>query len=406
MKIKKWARVFGTSFFSNKAAGEAPKFGFVGVFLSLLLAVLCVTYGYFGATVVPFSMHYGHAGQYQAFIHSAFESGVELSVENHRGKSNGIINTYTDDEDRAAYGKNGYNLIVDTRPSDTLIVFEQAAFKGDEKLSYEEYLALPDEAKKEYELAVGYTDELLEITADMAQKYTAYLEEISREASDNYKKEAAEDYGKLKAGKESYTEEAYGKELYYLYVKYYYPNVASMYGAKAPVLRDYYYANFIAAGNAYYFYVFDNMCAGSFKTDKGIPVVFGGYFDKCADGKVADIDELIQQTYYDTAGHTFLSYLVSGITQLPMLLLIPLILGFLMWGVGKGMEDGWEKTFSGCYKIVHSFVWMSALLTALAVFAGGFLTAAQAMYRYIPAIYGGILLIRAAVFCILSAMKK
>lgn len=406
MKIKKWARFFGASFFSNRAAGDAPKFGFVGVFLSLLLAVLFIAYGYYGGTVAPFAMHYDHAGQYQEFIHSAFENGLELNVENQMAKSDKIINTCTADEDRAAYGKNGYNLIVDTRPSDTLIFFEQAAFRDDEKISYEEYLALSDEAKKEYKLAVGYTDEVLEITPEMSQKHEAYLEEISLETSENYKKSAAEDYGKLKASKESYDAEAYGKELYYLYVKYYYSNVGSMYGTKAPVLRDYYYANFIAAGNAYYFYVFDNMCAGSFKTDSGIPVVFGGYFNQSADGQVADINGLIKQSYYDTAGYTFLSYLVSGITQLPMLLLIPLIFAAMMWGLGKTMEDGWEKSFAGCYKIVHSFVWMSALLTALAVFAGGFFTAAQAMYRYIPVIYGGMLLIRTVVFCIMSAMKR
>ena len=41
----------------------------------------------------------------------------------------------------------------------------------------------------------------------------------------------------------------YGRQVYCLYVKNYYTKATSVYsGAKAPVLRDYYYANYIASG--------------------------------------------------------------------------------------------------------------------------------------------------------------
>ena len=69
--------------------------------------------------VAPFSTHYNKAESYKEFIHSAFDNGIELTIENHLGISGKVINTYTNEED-ATYKKNGYNLIVDTRPSDTL----------------------------------------------------------------------------------------------------------------------------------------------------------------------------------------------------------------------------------------------------------------------------------------------
>jgi len=410
MKLTQWLKTYGLGFFSDKFAKDAPKFGFTGVFLSLVLAFLFVLFGYYGSDVAPFSAHYNHAESYREFIHEAFDNAVDLTIENGTGVSGTIINTYTNDADAAAYKKNGYNLIVDTRPSDTLIEFELIAIRGENsetKLSYEEYLALDGQTKKEYQLAVGFSGKLLEITPEMTDNHTAYLEQISNESSPKYNKDGAEAFRKLKENQASYSEEEYAKELYYLYVKYYYTGVGSVYGsAKAPVLRDYYYANYITKGNAHYFYVFDDMCAGSFETDNGVPVVFGGYFRKCADGKVTDFDSLITDTYYDTAGNTFVSYFVGTMSQLPLLILIPLILGLFMWGIGKAVTDGWEKGFSGCYKIVNVFVWGSALITALVLFIGGFITSARILYQFIPVLFGGVLLIRTAIFCTVSTVKN
>jgi len=409
MKIKEWLKTYGLGFFSDKIAKDAPKFGFAGVFLSLLLSFLFVLFGYYGADVAPFSTHYDNAESYKEFIHSAFDNEVELTIENHTGKSGKIINTYTNEED-GKYKKNGYNLIIDTRPSDTLIEFEQVAIRGgngENKISYEDYLELGDNAQKDYKLAVGFTDKLLEITPEMTEKYTAYLEQASDGSSAKYDKKCAEDYKKLKDSKANYSEENYAKELYYLYVKYYYSGVSSVYSnAKAPVLRDYYYANYVTKGNAYYFYVFDDMCAGSFETDSGVPVVFGGYFRKCADGKVTDIDKLITDIYYATAGNMFASYFASAMSQLPFIIFIPLVFGLLIWGIGKAVKDGWEKSFAGCYKTVSVFVWISALITALVLLIGGYITSARLLYKFIPVIFGGILLIRTAIYCTVSAVKN
>ncbi len=405
-KFSNWIKFFGLSFFSHKNASEAPKFGFTCAFISIVLSFVFIMLGYYWASVAPFSTHYDGAGAYRAFVSSAFD-GDGLSIENGTAKCDNRINTYTSDADKAAYGINGYDLIIDTRPSDTLVAFEYTAVRGDEKLSYEEYLELNSAKKSDYKLTVECnSSEPLEITDADMDKYAAYFAAVSDETAENYNKDAAESYAELTNRKENMTADEYRKELYTLYVNSYYPKVRSVYeGAKAPVLRDYYYANYINKKTAYYLFVFDDMIAGSFETDSGIPTVFGGYFDKCADGAVTDIHSLIKQTYYDTASATFVSYFVSAMMMLPMIVFIPLVLALVMWLVAKAVKRGMEQRFGGCYKTVAAFMWVSALISSLTVFVGGFLTAARTMYNFFPLIFGAILLVRTIVHCAITVIK-
>lgn len=405
MKFKRRLRFFGLSYFSDDIAGTAPEFGFGTLFLALLLSFVFFLCGYLAADTVPFAVHYENALQYKEFVNGAFPDGV--TIKNNKASSERRVNTYTDDGDKAEYAKNGYELIIDTRPSDMLIQFEQIAVKGGNGIDYESYLALTQSQKSEYKLETRYTDEELIITDELTEKITAYFNGVSIEGSDGYNANASSAYTKLAADKDKYSQEEYGKELYYLYVQFYYTSVSSvLYGARAPVLRDYYYRNYIAANKSYYLFMFDEMCAGSFKTDGGLPVVFGGYFNKCADGTAEDVGVLIKQVFYDTVAYTFSSYFLSTLFQLPFLIFIPLILTLLLWCAGKIVKNGLNKTFSDCFKTVNGFIWVSALLTALITFVFGFFVAAKAMYYYMSLIFGLLILIRTVIFCVTSVIKN
>ena len=387
--MKSWLKFFGLSFFSDKIASEAVKRGFVSVALALLLSFVFFLFGYYGADVAPFSVKYDGAESYKQFISQAF-SKVDVEIEDKRATSPQRINSFTEDKD---FSLNGYNLIVDTRPSDTLIEFTQVAVKGEREISYEEYLSKSDRQREEYKIQTRYSDKELNITEEKLRLYENFLS-----ADDGAKKE----FEALDKNADDYD-----LQTYYLYVKHYYTSVASVVReAKAPVLRDYYYRNYITGGKAYYFYVFDSMLAGSFKTDGGVPTVFGGYFNKCDDGRIEDIHSFIKEVYYGTQGYTFTSYFVSSISQLPMLIFIPLILALIMWGAGKAVKDGWEKTYGGCFKIINSFVWVSALIAALITFVCGWFVSARFMYSWMSVIFGGVLLIRTAIYCILSARRQ
>ncbi len=405
--MKKWLKFFGLSFFLNKQAGKAPKFGFGSVLLAILLSMIFFLFGYYASDVVPFGTNYDHAEEYKQFIQAAFRNDIHIRIQDQKAIVNKQINTYTVESDKTSYAKGNYNLIVDTRSSDMLIRFDQVATKGDKKISYEEYRKLNDEAKKEYTLKVEYSDEEMIVTSDTAKLYNAYLEKISTETDEDYNAEAANEFGELKSKQGEYSAEEYDKEQYYLYIKYYYTSVKSSYpGAKAPVLRDYYYNDYIIAEKAYYFYVFDNLCAGSFQTDSGTPIVFGGYYTKCSNGEITDIDSFIKQVYYDTAGYTLGSYIISTIALFSTLAVAPLLIALIMWGTGKFIKESWEKTFIGCYKIVASFIWFSAFLISVALFIGGWFASARALYKLIPITLTAILVIRTALFCICGAVKK
>lgn len=389
VKMKRWLKTFGLSFFSDETAGGAAKGGFLIVAVSLLLSFMFFLLGYYGADVAPFSTRYEGAESYKQFINGAF---TRLSVEIRDGKASSekVVNSYVADKE---FSQNGYNLIVDTRPSDTLIKFTQVAVKNGTEISYEKYRGLNADEKKNCRIKTVYTDTVLEITDEDVKAYESFLSA----------EEAAEkEYSALDKNAEDYS-----RQLYFLYVKHYYVSATSvMHGAKAPVLRDYYYRNYIADGNAYYFYVFDNMLAGSFKTERGVPVVFGGYFNNCADGKVDDIHSFVKEVYYGTAGYLFTSYFVGAVSQLPVLIIVPLLTALVMWAVGKAVKDGWEKTYGGCFKIVSSFIWVSALITATVVFACGWFAAPRLLYSVMPFIFGGVLVIRTVIYCVLSTVKS
>ncbi len=405
--MKKWIKFFGLSFFLNKEAEKAPKFGFGSVLLAMILSLVFFLTGYYTSDVLPFGRNYDHSEEYKQFIHTAFDGNVHIKIEDQKAIANKQINTYTIDSDKASYSVNDYNLIVDTRPSDMLIHFDQVATKGKKEIGYEEYRKLSDEAKKEYTLKIEYSDKEMIVTSDMGKSYAEYLEKISTETDEEYSSEATKEYNELKSKQNDYSKEEYDKEIYYLYVKYYYSSVKSSFqGARAPVLRDYYYNNYITAEKAYYFYVFDNLCAGSFETDNGVPVVFGGYYTKCTNGDITNIDSFIKQVYYDTAGYTFASYLISTIALFSTLAVAPLLVALVMWGVRKIIKDSWEKSFAGCYKIVASFIWFSAFIVSMAIFIGGWFISARALYKLIPITFTTVLAIRTVVFCTSITIKK
>ena len=401
--MKEWLKHFGISFFSHNTASTAPKHGFVSIALSLLLSFLFFLLGYYGSDVVPFSTHYGNATGYREFTQSAFEK-ADATLVGGRLTTEVRINTYAYDADKREYSRNGYELIVDTRASNTPIEFEQYAEKNGARIELEDYKQLSDADKSGYTVKTEYTDRAAEHTAAAVQKYTAYLDGLAESDEGGA---AAQDYAALEAQRPGLAEAEYNAELYALYVANYYENATSILnGARVPVLRDYYYRNYISAGKARYLYVFDDMCAGSFETDGKVPVVFGGYFNKRPDGKVTDIHKLITDVYYDTVGYTFTSYFVSAMTLLPALILVPMAVGLLMWCVGKAAKDKWEKTFAGCYKTVHSFVWVSALIASLLTFVLGFFVSARRLYPLLPVMYGAILLLRTAIHCIICTVKK
>ncbi len=406
--MAEWLKVYFLSFFNDRLADKSAKYGFVSVFLTIVFSFVFFMFGFMAADVVPFSTHYDNAGQYKEFVHNAF-SDIELRVEIKDGlaECDTLVNTYTNESNKEKYAKNGYNLIVDTRKSDNLIEFSQVAVNGDAEISYEEYLNLTDKGKEGYSIETRYTDKVLEITGDKVVTYENYLEGISKEETDGYNREAATAYKELK--EKNLTGDEYGKEIYYLYVKYYFSNVQSvLMSAKAPVLSDYYYLNFILGDNANYLYLLDDICAGSFTTDSGIPALFAGYYRGCARGVLDETsaDAFVKDVYYNSVSYSMSSYFTSAIQMAPGYILIPVIVGLVLFLICKAAKKRFGQKFTDCYKTVNSFALVSALLTGLTTFILAFFVFARELYLFMPLIFASILILRCAIFYFTRSVKE
>lgn len=396
-----WFKVFGLSFFNNKLAARSAKYGFVSVVLAIALSFLFFMFGFMAADVVPFSTHYGNAGQYREFVHNAL-SDLEIEVKDGIAKSDKIVNTRTSEADRQKYVLNGYDFIIDTRASDMLIEFSQIAVRGDKKISYEEYLKLSN--KSDYKLEFVYTDNELQLTAEDTAKQESFLNGLSNEEADGYNKKAAEEFKKLKES--NLSGEEYAKEIYFLYVRYYYTNFESaLMSAKAPVLCDYYYLNFILGDNDDYFYLLDDICVGSFKTDNGIPAVFAGFYTDCPHGVLDEnsVDGFIKDVFYNSVSYSMSSYFTSAMQMAPGYILIPVLIGLILYLISKSKKDA--PKFLECYKTVNSFAWVSALATGLLTFILGFFVFARKLYLFMPLIFALILISRTAVFYFMQRVE-
>lgn len=405
--MAEWLKIYFLSFFNDRLAAKSAKYGFVSVFLTIVLSFVFFMFGFMAADVVPFSTHYDNAGQYKKFVHNAF-SDSELRVEIIDGlaKCDKTVNTHTNESDKEKYATNGYHLIVDTRKSDTLIEFSQVAVKGDDEISYEEFLNLTDKEKEGYNIETRYTDKVLEITVDKVVTYESYLEGISEEGT-NYNSEAATAYKDLK--EKNLTGDEYGKEIYYLYVKYYFSNVQSvLMSAKAPVLSDYYYLNFILGDNANYLYLLDDICIGSFSTETDIPAAFAGYYKGCASGVLDETlaDAFVKDVYYNSVSYSMSSYFTSAIQMAPGYILIPIFVGLILFLICKAAKKQFGQKFVDCYKTVNSFALVSALFTGFTTFILAFFVFARKLYLFMPLIFALILILRCAVFYITRSAKE
>lgn len=406
--MTEWFKVFGLSFFNDKLAAKSANYGFASVVLTILLSFVFFMFGFMAADVVPFSTHYDNANKYKEFVHQAVSSDeLKIEIKDGLANSNLNINTYVYEDDRENYALNGYNFIIDTRASDALIEFSQVALKDGEEKSYEEYLNLSDKEKENYSLEYRYTDKLLELNAELTAKHESYLDGICEEGTKKYNKDAAKEYKSLKDS--NLSEDEYGKQIYFLYVKYYFTNFESaLMSAKAPVLCDYYYLNFVLGDNKNYFYLLDDICIGSFQTDNGIPAVFTGYYKSFASGTLneTNVDGFIKDVFYDSVHYSMSSYFSSAMQMAPGYILIPVLTAFILFLIDKAGKKQPAPKFTDCYKIVNSFVWFSAFIMGLLIFILGFFLFARKLYLFMPLIFALILFVRVAVFCILSRKKK
>ena len=362
--MKKWLRFFCLGFFSDRISREGAKRGYANFLLALILALLFLWAGYVGGDMLPMMAHYKNSPDLISTVDIVFanidakvKDGVLLAGKGGEYTVGLLVNTLVNDADRQKYSACGYDVVVDTRPADALAEFEAYYLSNDGqnlKISYEEYLSLGAVAKMNFDFHLDYTGNELKLTDEMVLGYLEYLTGIGKEV--NFA------LGEM-------TTEEYNRAVYELYFESYYPEITSYEStSKVPLLRNYYYHNYISQGLTKYLFIFDDYMTVSFETSGGISHSFYGFFNNMDDGAVlreGSTDGFIKEAIRSIAPLTVYAYAMNIFSLIPFIALMPLVVTLLAYSILKlsGIES--IKSFGAMFKILGSYVWMSGVISAL-----------------------------------------
>ncbi len=415
--MKKWLKFFGLSFFFHKISKEGARRDYANVFLGFVLVLVFLWMGFFAGDMLPFGIHYNNSPDFKATAHSVFansdadkqicaeiEDGI-LKVKN----QDVLVNTFENEIDRQNYSVNGYNVVVDLRPANTLAEIEAYCISNNGKntiISYEEYLTLSDVARLNFDFKLRYTGNVLELTDELLISYKEYIETLSDEnktVAQQLEKDLAE--GKI-------TKLEYDRGIYELYFVNYYPEITAYESTSSvPLLRNYYYHQYISEGADKYLFIFDDYMAGSFVTQNGIDVSFYGFYSDLDNGLLIEqgasqdkmkksVDEFIKDSFWAIGFINLYAHAMNVISLVPLMALMLLVVTLLAYSILKlrGVES--ISTLGAMFKIVGSFVWVSGVISAALTVISSFFIA-RSMINILPlALFFAVLMIRSIIFVI------
>ena len=386
--MKKWFKFFGLSFFSHNRSKEGAKRGYSNFFLGFILALVFLWVGFLGSDMLPFATHYKNSPDFVSTVHSVFANAdvnkrIDAEIENGtlKVKKTGgeyaealLVNTFENENDKQNYSVNGYNLVVDSRPADTLAEIEAYCVSIDGQniiISYEEYLDLDEVLKLKFEFELNYTGDSLELTDEMVEGYRIYLDALSDENKLSTQNLAND----LAASK--ITKSEYNRAIYEIYFAQYYPDITEYESeSKVPLLRNYYYHEYINKGAKNYLLIFDDYMAGSFETKGGIEFTFYGYYGDLENGALVaqgttqsdankSVDKFIKKSFAALSPLISYTYAMNILALIPFIVLMPMVVTLLAYSILKLRGVTSIASLGKMFKIVGSFLWASGVISAI-----------------------------------------
>lgn len=423
MIMKKWFKFFCLSFFSHKHSKEGARRGYTNVFLGFVLALVFLWAGFVGADVLPFGVHYNNSPDFRETVYAVFantDTGKRIDAEIENGALKAkkpeseyteslLVNTFENDTDKQNYSVNGYNVVIDMRPVDTLAEVEAYCVSNDGKntvITYEEYLALSDVAKLNFDFKLRYTGNGLVLDDASVAEYRIYVDGLN----DENKSATAKLDSDLAENR--ITKPAYNRAIYELYFANYYPEITAYEGtSKVPLLRNYYQHQYISEGIKNYLLIFDDYMTGSFETKKGMTVSFYGFYSDMENGTFvtkgateaqtrAEADGFIKSAF---KGIWFLyaySYALNTITLVPFIVVMLMVAALLAYSVLKLRSVDSVISLGAMFKTVGSFLWFSAAVSAVAAVGISFFVQRSRISSLQLALFFTVLVIRSVVFVI------
>ena len=424
--MKTWVQFFSLSFFSHKLSKEGTKRGYTNLLLGLILAFAFLFLGMFGGDMLPFGARYNRAPDFAETVHAVLANQSDahhIEIEINKGvlkakKQGGeyteslVVNTLGNEADKQVYSVGGYDVVLDTRPANTLAEIQAYCVSNDGQgleISYEEYLTLTAVAKLNFQFQLRYTGNPLVLDDQLIHSYKQYIATLG----DEQKAEAEKLQQDLTAG--AITKEQYDRSIYQLYFTNYYPSIAAYEGSsKVPLLRNYYYHQYIKAGKGKYLLIFDDYLAASFQTKGGQMYSFYGYYNNMEDGVLIDrgleedtankaADDFIKQAFKAMAPITAYADGMNVFSLIPLIALMPLVVALLIHSIMKLRGVNSIRTFGDVAKIVGSYIWFSAFLSAAITVVLSFIMPPRLVLALPLVIFFVALVARSIVFTVTEA---
>lgn len=406
-----WLKFIGGSFFSNKISKEGGKRSFWNVIFALLMFVILAISFYSTGYNMSFSSHYSNASEFKEFLYHAFANEdlskrINVQVYEDGDEKNAtkkvkagfytgeleeslLVDTYADSESEYLY--NGYHLVIDTRPAATTFddftaycVLKNDVNNLDERISYEHYLELSSDEQSNYVFGIEYGGKAIEFTEELIQKYTNHLNLAADKDSSKYNEDIAKAYNELLEKKSELSEYDYHAQLYQLYVTSYYPSMTSIETySVAPTLRSYYLSRYqsIDENGDYsyknYLLILDDLVIGSFENDKGISILFEGYYSSLTkdfrftttqtvntlSSIQSNVDQFIVQSFNAASSWNTLVYGINVFRMIPNLLISILLCTLLVFAICRLSKQSYGYRFMGAFKIISSYLMVATLLS-------------------------------------------
>ena len=421
--MKKWFKFFSLSFFSHQTSKEGIKRGYTNVFLAFVLALAFLFGGFVGAEMLPFGVHYNNSSDFAATVRSVFANAdinkrviAEISNGDLKVKKQGgeyaeslLISTLERDEDKISYSVNGYDVVVDTRPADTLAEVEAYCVSNDGKnteISYQEYLTLSDVARLNFDFRLRYTGKELVLSDESVAKYREYVDGISDE------NKAKTEQLVIDLADNKITKNEYNRDIYKLYFTNYYPDISHYEStSEVPLLRNYYYHRYISKGINNYLFIFDDYMAGSFRTDDGIDVQFYGFYSNMKDGALVaegaslteaneSADSFIKGSFRANWFLNVYAQIMNTVSLAPFLALMLMVATLLAYSVLKLCGTESVASLGAMLKIVGSFTWFSGAVSAVFAIMIAFFVKRGIISALSFALFFAVLAARAVIFVI------
>lgn len=421
--MKKWFKFFGLSFFAHKYAKESIRRGYTNVFLGFIFALIFLWAGFVGGDMLPFGAHYNNAPDFMATVRAVFANadaekrlGAEIEKGVLRVKKPGgtyteglLVNTLESATDKQSYGVNGYDVVIDMRPADTLAEVEAYCVSNDGKnmvISYEEYLTLSDVAKLNFDFKLRYTGNALVLEDETVEGYRTYVDGLKNEnksKTEELKKDLTEN---------RITKNEYNKAIYELYFVNYYPEITAYeVTSKVPLLRNYYQHQYISNVIKNCLFIFDDYITGSFETSRGVDVSFYGFYSDMKDGVLISEDATAAEA--NAAADSFIrnafngvwflyayAYAMNVISLVPFIVLMLMVVTLLVYSVLKLRGIASVNSLGAMFKIVGSFAWFAGMISAAATVIIAFFIRRSMVSAVQLVLFFAVLLLRAMVFVI------